>query len=258
MSFQVVSDIHLEGRQYKGLDDFIIPSAANLILAGDIGNPVMNKRNLDQFLADASEVFVHVFYVFGNHEYYNTQGYSIRYMSDRIRDCVGRYPNVHVLDNESFVLGDVRIIGTTLWSHCPTKEIASYVKAHMNDYRYIYAKANQLMEVPVMNLIFREAIIFLQHELLVAKKKRQKPLVVTHHLPSFVCVEQRYKTSPLNSAYASNLDNIICEANMQYWIHGHTHAPVDTILDGTRILSNPMGYEQENKHINKACTFTIH
>jgi predicted phosphodiesterase len=258
MSFQVVSDIHLERRQYNGLGDFVIPSATNLILAGDIGNPLMNNSNLYRFLSDACEAFVHVFYVFGNHEYYNTQGYSIRYMSDRIRDCVRRYPNVHILDNESFVLGDVRVIGTTLWSHCPSKEVADYVKTHMNDYRYIYAKANQLVDVQMMNIIFREAIIFLQHELLIAKKKNQKPLVITHHLPSFVCVEQRFKTSPLNCAYASNLDNIICEANMQFWIHGHTHAAVDILLDGTRIVSNPIGYEQENAYTNKTCTFVIH
>lgn len=258
MSFQVISDIHLEGRRYKGLGDFVTPSAANLILAGDIGNPLMNTGNLEEFLTDASNAFDHVFYVLGNHEYYNTQGYSIRYMSDRIRDCVCRYPNVHILDNESFVLGEVRIIGTTLWSHCPSQEVAHYVQTHMNDYRYIYAKANKLLDVQAMNLIFREAVIFLQHELLIAKKQNQKPLVVTHHLPSFICVEQRFENSPLNCAYASNLDNIICEANMQYWIHGHTHAAVDTVLDGTRILSNPSGYEQENIRVNKTCTFVIH
>jgi hypothetical protein len=29
------------------------------------------------------------------------------------------------------------------------------------------------------------------------------------------------------------------------WIHGHTHRRVDTVVDGTRVVSNPRGYPHE-------------
>lgn len=74
-----VSDLHLEMRQTinhpkllplwkfkKDLNDRYF-----LALCGDIGNP--SNPNLREFLANVSVVYEKIFYIPGNHEYYNWQ-----------------------------------------------------------------------------------------------------------------------------------------------------------------------------------------
>ena len=250
MFFQIVSDIHLERADYNCLEDILSPCADNLILAGDIGNPL--HPNLDIFLAQVSKAFKTVIYIAGNHEFYNTQGYSMMQMMTMIRDIASRYSNIVILENSTYKIDNIRIIGSTMWSHCP-----EYIQHFMNDYRYIYATPNSLITTQHVNSMFREAVIFIQHELLKAKKNKEIPLVITHHLPSFQCVDPKYTGSNLNHAFATNLDSILCSENVKYWIHGHTHANVDIMIDGCRIIANPHGYTNENQYINKKSVLEI-
>jgi predicted phosphodiesterase len=244
MSFQIVSDIHLERTSFNSLDQILLPCADNLILAGDIGNPL--HPNLNVFLDQVSKTFKKIFYIPGNHEFYNTQGYSMTQMINMIRTMASPYPNIIILDNSTCCCNNIRIIGSTMWSHCP-----DYIQNYMNDYRYIYTKPNCLMTTQEVNLMFRESVIFIQHELLKAKKNKEIPLVITHHLPSFQCIDPKFYGSNLNHAFATNLDSILCGENVKYWIHGHTHSPVDIMIDGCRIIANPHGYTNENEIINK-------
>jgi Icc-related predicted phosphoesterase len=67
-------------------------------------------------------------------------------------------------------------------------------------------------------------------------------VVITHHLPHPLCVDQAYRTHPLNPAYMTNLDMYIEEYDIDVWVHGHTHSNVDVEVHGTRIICNPRGY----------------
>lgn len=69
-------------------------------------------------------------------------------------------------------------------------------------------------------------------------------VVVTHHAPSFQCLEPRYLAmlgNHVNAAFASSLEHLM-SPDVPLWIHGHAHNSVDLNIEGTRILCNPRGY----------------
>ena len=53
----------------------------------------------------------------------------------------------------------------------------------------------------------------------------------------------------LNSAFASEYDNLIANSRIDAWIYGHSHTNIDTEIGGTRVISNQMGYIFANEHL---------
>jgi hypothetical protein len=71
--------------------------------------------------------------------------------------------------------------------------------------------------------------------------------MITHHLPSYDLIDEKYKTVNLNSVnqcFASNTDNLIKEPII-LWIFGHTHQPTEKIINGIKCVANPIGYPNE-------------
>jgi len=52
--------------------------------------------------------------------------------------------------------------------------------------------------------------------------------------------------SEICTAFHSDLSVLIENNDIDIWVFGHTHANVDKIIDGTRIISNQAGYPGEN------------
>ena len=73
-------------------------------------------------------------------------------------------------------------------------------------------------------------------------------VVVTHHLPTMALVAPHHKRSPLNSAFANNLDDFIAESRIDVWIYGHSHTNIDTDITGTKVVCNQLGYVQYGEH----------
>jgi len=77
-------------------------------------------------------------------------------------------------------------------------------------------------------------------------------IVVSHHLPSFQYIASRFRGSPINSAFASDLDHLIKQENVKYWFYGHSHASRDVIDMGCNLVANPYGYSRhENTDYNR-------
>ena len=80
--------------------------------------------------------------------------------------------------------------------------------------------------------------------------KGQKNVVVTHHLPSGMSTDSRFRGNDLNPAYHSHLEEWIMDRDINLWVHGHTHGNNDYYIDEvdapengrTRIVCNPRGY----------------
>ena len=53
----------------------------------------------------------------------------------------------------------------------------------------------------------------------------------------------------MNSVFASEYGELIADSRIDAWIYGHSHTNIDTVIGGTRIISNQMGYIFENEHL---------
>ena len=47
---------------------------------------------------------------------------------------------------------------------------------------------------------------------------------------------------PRNRFFLCDVDDLIRRAAPALWVHGHTHASIDTQVGSTRIVCNPLGY----------------
>jgi len=128
------------------------------------------------------------------------------------------------------------------------------IKNFMNDFRVIQ---NFYPEKNLYHKLTPEAVLDLHRQSLeyfktVLQANKDKPVVViTHHAPSFMSVNEKYKNeTTTNGGYASELSELILDnPTIKAWVHGHMHDPVDYMIGDTRILSNPRGYlpwEEDN------------
>ena len=255
---QLASDLHLEINKDTPFEEILEPCAPILILAGDVGNPT--DLRYSEFLEWCGSKYEKIVLIAGNHEYYSSKSatpLSITKRKDFIRDiCEFLGDRFCFLDNTSIQLNeDVIIIGTTLWSHIKPQErfVAEYC---LNDFNHIYADDDNLLSVDTYNEMHIKCYEWLRDE--IDSHKDKIVIVVTHHLPSFALIADKYRDSPLNSAFASDLDHLYKRDNVKYWFYGHSHSSSDTIEEGCRLVANPHGYSQkENSSYNPKLSIKI-
>ena len=101
MKLNILSDLHLG----QGVVESPRNEADVVVLAGDIARP-------EQAVAWASGLGKPVLYVPGNHEFY---GGSIAATTNQLKALCAGSP-VRVLDDDEAIIGDVRFLGSTLWT----------------------------------------------------------------------------------------------------------------------------------------------
>ena len=236
MRFKLLADLHLEfhadgGREF--LRQLTPCDVDALVLAGDIH--VEGKR-LREVLLHFCGKYPLVLFVAGNHEYYNK---DIVEVNERWNTHHALPENVHVLVNKTVILDGVRFIGTTMWTDFNNEDwfAVQAAKKGMNDFYLI--ENDGRMFTPLQSVeLFQQNKKFLVKEL--SDVEHKPTVVVTHHLPSFSLVNERFAGSILNAAYAANMDRYVPLADL--WIHGHTHESNDTYLGDCRVICNPRGY----------------
>ncbi len=243
MTIQYCSDLHLEFPENKEYikSNPIIPKADILILAGDIV-PFNELEKHDYFFDDISKKFKEVFWIPGNHEYYlsDTQG-RVGIFKEEIRT------NVHLLNNHSVEIGNTKIILSTLWSKIPDDKIA-IIEHSLNDFHIIKYNTDRF-RATMCNALFDENFKFIQKE--VENNTKEKCLIVTHHVPTFTNYPKQYLGSPINSAFATDLDDFITNSNIDAWIFGHNHANVlDFKVGETVLATNQLGYVRAREHFD--------
>jgi predicted phosphohydrolase len=238
MKIQLTSDLHLEGysdpipivEKYVPADNSDV-----LILAGDT-LPIQYNWEHNPALDYFSKNFKHTILVPGNHEYYKGALLKFEKTNLKLRD------NVYLINNDTFELDNVNFVCSTLWSNI-IDHFIPYVVHYMYDYKLIKdGNRNNLSALIVKqihelskNWIFNEGL-----------KDDMNNIVITHHLPSYQCIHDDFKGSEINSAFASMLDGMIEESNIDYWIYGHTHCGMEDFQIGnTWITANQLGYSHE-------------
>jgi hypothetical protein len=248
LRLQILSDVHLELR--KTMPELPPVLASKMALLGDVGCPLYRD-----FLGLMSLRYDHVFVLAGNHEYYNRRR-THSAIAEEIDDVCAAFDNVYFLDNTAVEVEGVRYVGTTLWSHVP-KASETVVTRGINDYtriqRAIYdptgsGRTHAPVTVNYTNVLHEAAVHFLKQEM--ATDSALPMVVLSHHAPSMRSVAGEFEGSPLNSAFATDLEGMMKAPPVVAWLHGHTHRAVRYTLhprEGHEVLvaSNPMGYPGE-------------
>ena len=235
MRLRVLSDLHLE----FGDSDLPDADADVVVLAGDIHMGRAGRKWIRQQFAGKP-----VIYVLGNHEFYR---HAIPELTEILkRDTDGSH--IHVLENSAVELGGVTFLGCTLWTDFRLARDREYAMRSaediMSDYQVIQASAEHRPLRPEDTArLHLESVGWLRREL--AKQDPARTIVVTHHAPSARSIPPYHAGSPLNAAFASNLDAFVEASRVPLWIHGHTHHNVDYIIGSTRVLSNQRGYPDQ-------------
>ena len=244
-----------------------------------------------------------VIFVPGNHEYYNSNWEHVDDYLSRVVKIIGNNNfyvlnnSTLIIEDWSQIneqYRKIKFIGSTLWSKVLPEEAIS-VKYSINDYRTIMTSQKslvsmtdgiRLLNVEDTNDRFDKSLDFIKKELgeidildlneddkKLALHADEKPslliendipcIVVTHHLPSYRCINYKYKHLTCNSAFASNLDSLITKHSdkIKVWIFGHSHASCDITVNKSRLVSNPLGYcslgQPENKNFKEILVIEV-
>eukprot|EP01080_Neovahlkampfia_damariscottae_P006147 gene6147-10154_t len=256
LQIQVASDLHLEVYDdEKSLDHIIKPSAPYLALLGDIGLPI-RKKNYRNFLFDMSEKFKLVFIIAGNHEYYHSSKIEIE---AEMKEISKQKENIVYLENSIYILDEIKIIGCVLWSKC-SEENKEAVK-RINDYNHIKIEPNSENKITVDETIkwHEESLEFIKREIEESKKSDQKCIILTHHAPlkDLGSSEPTFYGSGTNEGFCTDLRYLMGDPIL-LWAYGHTHWPQDIKIEGTRIVSNPSGYNMNCKCYQKDNCISIY
>jgi predicted phosphodiesterase len=242
MTFQYVSDIHLE--LHKSFTILIKKSAPYLILAGDIGDPFSDIYF--QFITFASENYKEVVIIAGNHEYYRPDDkLDISTVNSQIDKVAKQFHNVIFLNNKTHTVthddNTYKLIGTTMWSFIPYHNYRYSV--FMNDYKYIYNNG-KLVTPPFISSLYLKNVEYIKEEIK-NTPDGVKIILVTHHLPSYSLIDNKYENHPLNCFFASHLDYLI-QSPIVAWICGHTHFGCRKKINDVVCAVNPVGYPNES------------
>lgn len=278
VKIQYLSDIHLETHHNTSKDLFqkiLKPSAPYLALCGDIGYP--GAQLYEPFLKYCSDNFEHVFYIAGNHEFYNDTK-AIKYLKTKkfiessvseeelrrismkfprespvertkqIKEICKKFLNIYFLDKEIFKIPntDIIIVGCTLWSKL---DMNPYILPQFNDFNRICQDKDTLLMPKTYDDWNEEHVKFLGESL--TKIRNENPvakiIVLTHHCPTYDIIIERYADDPdnMNSFFANK--NLVSPfgKNVKAWICGHTHGCKSINVDGTIVATNTFGYEWE-------------
>jgi Calcineurin-like phosphoesterase len=243
VSFQVVSDLHLEvGHSYSSFD---IPRAAPyLILAGDIGR-LYDYQDYLQFLSVQCAKFEHVYLVLGNHEFYKTSREKGLDAARSLETEGSLRGKLTVLNKRRIdVNAKVTILGCTLQSKIPA-EARLRVEMSVSDFTQIEG-----WTVDDHNAEHHKDVEWLRTQLGIIAREgtHRRILIVTHHAPSFQNTsDPRYKSSPLRSAFCTDLLSAEIPTwpgrnSIHHWFFGHTHWNTEFRVRKITVSSNQRGY----------------
>ena len=116
-----------------------------------------------------------------------------------------------------------------------------FITNYMNDYNYIHG-----FDTKKENELFDWNSEWIVKRIKQCKDDGLKTVVVTHHGPHPECIDPEFANHPLNEAFYCLEDSItksFVDAAPDLWIYGHSHSFDDRVIEKTRFIRNPYGYE---------------
>lgn len=229
---QYASDLHLEMNNIKDFSKVIKPVAPFLALVGDIGH--IQKLSYRPFFDYVSSEFEKVFYVPGNHEYYSVEPSDTFHKLDvEMKYFCDSYENIHYLVRNSYKFDhlNVGIIGSPFWT------------PHFSSTNIQISK-NQSLFSEYSNVLHQVDYTYIDNICRKYKNTYTQTVVLTHFMPSFSLISNKYRNYPNNHNFASHSDHLF-NHNIQCWIYGHTHEASSKTIKNTFCTSNPYGHNNK-------------
>lgn len=260
----IVSDLHTERMGSATWEQTVIDSISRpfqednrgqniLLLAGDIGDPLASSIRYNHVLSTASNAYDKVFVVSGNHEYYSTSAMhmmdsqitciqAMTEVEEKIRDICSHYPNVSYLQKDVVEYEGIRFLGCTLWTSA-----FPWLSHYINDNRMIHGFNDRELQ-----RLHDDHVTWLQDKL---EKTSLPNVVVTHHLPTYRMISEKFSSSILNPLFASNSDWLMAHATL--WACGHSHGKKQVKVRGCQCILNPLGYPIEKTGFDGPVAYSI-
>lgn len=245
MKLQYASDLHLEFHENSRWlkENPLTPIGDILVLAGDIGYLGDEMYSQHPFWSWCADNFERTIIVPGNHELYKNfdindlhEGWTLDIRSN----VAAVYNKVVALTN------NIELIMSTLWANIPVSE-AYFTEHGVTDFRRIRNGGHRL-SWDRFNEEHQRCVDFIRRSISASEVKTK--IVVTHHVPSFNLMSEEFCGSNINGAFTSNLDGLIAEFPIDYWIYGHSHRNIDREIEGTKCVSNQLGYVFANEYLS--------
>lgn len=253
MKIQYASDLHLEFEQNsRYLKKYpMIPVGDILLLAGDIGNLGEDYKK-HSFWDWAADHFRQTLVVPGNHEFYLGEDIT-SFHTNSIREI---RPNVKLCYNCVVTINDVDILLTTLWAHIRSED-DFLVRRSVSDFHCIKYNG-KVFDTTQFNEEHQRAMQFLNDAL--QKSKSPKRVVISHHVPTELCISSKFKGNTINGAFVVELHDFIYDSSINYWIYGHSHHNLSEVrINGAKVICNQLGYinAHEKRSFNSSAYFEI-
>ena len=259
-TFLIWSDLHNE--HWEGFSLPEVDKIDGVLIAGDTD---VRGKHLDIPIQAAKKYKVPVVVVWGNHELYGSSKEMVQGMEDGVLEGLEDDVDIRVLQGEATTIGNVRIIGATLWTdfqvHPELYPFAMMtIPSWITDYKEIASQGRLLTVRDVISWHTKDKErIFKELE----KPHDGKTIVMTHHLPIKQLIHPKHaiKNKFINAAFASDLLDQLKQFNFDYWICGHSHENVNYRTTGQfgemKFIMNQRGYPHDNCQFNPKYTLTV-
>lgn len=248
MKLQILSDLHIDSyvRQSRHIGHIPKTDADIVLVAGDTAN---SDKGMPWLQEQATHLQTPIITIAGNHEYFDEDVLSFdQTLATWDNYDAESHQGVRVLQCQHIDIGDVRILGCTLWTdyqYQANEDTMAAAKHFMRDYQQIYA-GDELFSPEVSMQIHAAHRQWLQQALITAKTLGKKTVVMSHHSVSALSVSEKYANLPSNAAFVSDLSDWMHEDwAPTLWVHGHTHEAFDYQVGQTRVIVNPRAYPNE-------------
>jgi UDP-2,3-diacylglucosamine pyrophosphatase LpxH len=239
-NFDLISDIHRE--TWPNFDWTGQPTSQYCIVAGDIAR---DRALVVDTLAHLSSVYTGVFYIDGNDEHKDHVENLNRSYAE-LNDLITPMNNVVYMQDNVVVMNGVAILATNGWwsyDFDPKLELdqsLEWSRAKDNISRHAAININ--------GTAYRDAGYLVNS---VAKLQTYQDvksiIIVTHTVPTPKIIEHdlelidTWRFNSMGNSYVNAAIESDTENKIKLWCFGHYHRPVDTMIDGIRYVSNPLG-----------------
>ena len=207
MKIRIISDLHIDF-------DWWFPSRlrndkhTTLVIAGDICS-FLNNADLTGYLTQLSSQFERIIYIAGNHEY---EGVPVNTELNTFKSKLN-LPNVHILENEILKLGKYNFIGATMWTDFDNKRILDASYRYRDYTRNLFDDNGVIRFVDPVEIydIHMKSKKFVFDAIDDIQQRNEKAIVITHHSPSFLSLDERYKKDiwDFNGHFHNHFDELL-------------------------------------------------